>query len=140
MRIAERELKILQAKARHYEDLGLSITSRTSATGGSHQRGVSRVENAAIGLVDTMRSLDEQIRQYSRTIALAEKVIAQVPQEKYRQILSFRYLCGWSFRSISDEIGYKDQNSVYRAHGWALIEAQRILEKEGKQWKSFTDT
>ena len=79
-----------------------------------------------------MRTLEEQIRQYARTIALAEKVISQVPQEKYRQILTLRYLCGWSFRSISDELGYKDPNSVYRSHGWALMEAQKILGREDK--------
>jgi hypothetical protein len=42
-------------------------------------------------------------------------------------ILNYRYLCGWSYKSISDELKYNDPNSVYRAHGWALREAQKII-------------
>jgi len=55
-----------------------------------------------------------------------------VPQERYRQILTYRYLCGWTFRSISDELEYNDPNSVYRAHGWALHEAQTVLNRTVK--------
>lgn len=125
---AEKELKILQAKVRHFEDLGLTITSNTSAVGG-HQQGTSRVELAAIGKVDATADLDEEIKRYMALIARAEVVIRDIPQERYRQILNYRYLCGWSLRSISDELGYNDPNSVYRAHGWALTEAQKILNK-----------
>ena len=55
--------------------------------------------------------------------------------DKYRKILSYRYLCQWSFRSISDELKYDDPNSVYRAHGWALVKAQEILDRMEKEEK-----
>lgn len=122
----EKRLKVLLAKLRHFEELGLTITSNTSAVGG-HQAGTSRVELAAIGMVDSMRGLESEISQYSKLISEAQQVINQIPQEKFRDILTYRYLCGWSLQSISDQMGYKDRNSVYRAHGWALSEAQRIL-------------
>ena len=125
---AEKELKILKAKIRHFEDLGLTITSNTSAVGG-HQQGASRVELAAIGKVDATADLNKELRQYMALIARAEQVIRDIPQERYQQILNYRYLCGWSLRSISDELGYNDPNSIYRAHGWALTEAQKILNK-----------
>lgn len=123
---AERKLRILQAKLRHYEDLGLTITSHAGAVGG-HQAGLSRVELAAIGMVDSERYLTDQISGYLKQIKEAEAIIDRIPQEKYRQILTYRYLCGWSLSSISDELRYQDPNSIYRAHGWALAEAQRIL-------------
>ena len=126
---AETELKMLQARLRHYEDLGLSSTSNISASGG-HQKGNSRVEQAAIGIVDATKDLNDKIRHYSAIITRAEHVIGQIQQEKYRQILSYRYLSGWSFRSISDELKYSDPRSIYRAHGWALAEAQKILNRE----------
>jgi hypothetical protein len=63
-------------------------------------------------------------------IARAEQIIRNIPQEKYRMILNYRYLCGWSYKSISDELKYNDPNSVYRAHGWALREAQKIINKQ----------
>ena len=132
VRRAESELKMLNAKIRHYEDLGLTMTTNIGAVGGK-QRGSSRVEQAAVGIVDATRDLTELVRYYTGIIARAEQVIRQIQQEKYRQILNYRYLCGWSFRSISDELGYNDPNSVYRAHGWALSEAQKILNRMVKK-------
>ena len=130
VRRAEGELKSLRARLQHYQDLGLTITSSGGNMG--RQRGASRVEAAAVGSVDTFDSLQSRIREYSAIVKDAEKVIEQIHQERYRQILTFRYLCGWSFRSISDELEYNDPNSVYRAHGWALSEAQKILNREVK--------
>lgn len=129
VRIAENELKVLNAKLRHYEDIGFSMGGGTGMVG-SRQRGTSRVELAAIGAVDVFRDLHEQQKQYTAIIARAEQVIRGIRQDKYRQILNYRYLCGWSFKSISDELGYNDPNSVYRAHGYALHEAQMILSKQ----------
>ena len=128
---AESELKSLRARLAHYEDLGLTITSDTSAVGG-HQAGTSRVELAAVGMVDSMRALQDRISSYAARITEAEELINSIPQEKYRQILTYRYLCGWSFKSISDELRYTDPNSIYRAHGWALSEAQKIMRIRNK--------
>lgn len=130
VRRAEAELKLINAKMRHYEDIGLSIGVNLSAVPGSAHKGASRVELAACGAVDALRDLEQQKREFSAIVARAEHVIKMIQQERYRQILSYRYLCGWSFRSISDELHYTDPNSVYRAHGWALREAQRILDEQ----------
>ena len=129
VQIAEKELKILNAKLQHYEDIGLSIGG-SSGVIGNKSRGSSRVELAAIGAVDVFRALRDQQQEYMAIIARAEHVIRNIRQEKYRQILNYRYMCGWSFRSISDELKYNDPNSVYRAHGWALREAQMIINKQ----------
>ena len=129
---AERELKVLNAKVQHFEDLGLMITSNIGGIGGK-QRGASRTEAAAVGMLDSVSDLNKQIQEYTKLINKAERVIKQIPQEKYRLILTYHYLCQWSFRSISDELDYKDPNSVYRAHGWALSEAQKVLNKESKK-------
>lgn len=120
-------MKLLQARLRHFEDLGLTITSNTSAVGGHHS-GASRTEAAAVGTVDSFRELQDKIQAYLAVIAEAEKVIEAIKAEKFRKILTLRYICGWSFRSISDEIGYHDEKSVFRAHGYALMAAQKILD------------
>jgi hypothetical protein len=129
VRVAENELKVLNEKLRHYEELGMSI-SGTSGTIGNKQRGTSRVELAACGAVDASMDYEKQRREYMAIIRRAERIIDQIPQEKYRQILSYHYLCGKSLRWISDELDYTDPNSIYRAHGWALKEAQKILNKD----------
>lgn len=82
---------------------------------------------AAVGMVDAERALRGKIDGYLKRISEAEEIIDQISAERYRQILSLHYLCGMSLRSVSDELGYKDENSIYRAHGWALAEAQKIM-------------
>ena len=81
---------------------------------------------AAVGMVDVLSALAAQIEKHARIIQDAENLIARIPQEKYRQLLTLRYLAGMSWQSISDEMGYKDKNSVYRAHGYALIAAGKV--------------
>ena len=131
--IAERELKLLNAQISHYRDLGLSITGGSmDSPVVSHSRGSSRVEMAAMGIFDSTRKLEEQVREYTQIINEARQVIRQVPQDKYRQILTFHYLAGWSFRSISDELRYNDPKSIYTAHRWALEEAQKVLDRKGR--------
>ena len=128
---AEKELKLIRAKIRHYEDLGYSIIGGSmDSPVVSHSRGSSRVEAAAMGIFDATRALERQAEEYVVLIRRAEQMVAKIAQERYREILTFRYLCGWSWRSISDELGYKDEKSVYRAHGYALAEAQKILDRE----------
>lgn len=126
VRRAEKELKVLNAKLDHYKEIGLSIGG-SSGVIGNKQKGTSRVELAAIGAVDVFRDLEKEKAEYMAIIARAEQIIRNIPQEKYRMILNYRYLCGWSYKSISDELKYNDPNSVYRAHGWALREAQKII-------------
>ena len=127
---AEKELKLIRAKIRHYEDIGLSITGGSmDSPVVSHSRGSSRVEAAAMGIFDATRALEEKAKEYVAVIQRAERLIALLPQERYRQILTYRYLCGWSFRSITDELKYENPRSVYKAHGWALREAQKILNR-----------
>ena len=131
VRRAERELKIIKAKLEHYEDLGFSLGGAVGVIG-NKQRGSSRVEMAAIGKVDVLRDLVDQQTEYMAIIARAEEIIRQVPQEKYRLILTYLYLLGKSPKWISDELEYNDPNSVYRAKGWALWEAQQIMNKQEK--------
>ena len=88
---------------------------------------------AAIGKVDVLRDLVDQQREYMAIIARAEDIIRQVPQEKYRLILTYLYLLGKSPKWISDELEYNDPNSVYRAKGWALWEAQQIMNKQEQE-------
>jgi len=134
VKIAERELKLLNAQISHFRDLGLSITG-----GGmdspvvSHSRGSSRVETAAMGIFDSTQKLEQQVKEYTSVIAKAQRVVSMIPQDKFRQILTLHYLAGWSFRSISDELKYNDPKSVYKAHKYALDEAQIVLDKEKNQ-------
>ena len=132
---AERELRTLRAKLRHFEDLGLGgggVASGNASIRASTAS--SRVENAAIGIIDLTREIVAKIADFEALMRRAEKLIEKVPQENYRRILTLMYMCGMSFPGISDEMRYTDRNSVYRAHGWALVEFGKVMEssKGGK--------
>ena len=129
VRASEREIRLLNAQKRHYADIGFSISPQLTGMPGSGQRGASRVETAAVGMVDILADLEEQIARHAKIISEAKNLISRIPQEKYRQLLTLRYLAGMSWASISDEMGYQDRNSVYRAHGYALIEAKKARGK-----------
>lgn len=132
VRRAESELKLINAKLEHYEELGFPSGGIVSGTGNA-RKGTSRVELAACGAVDALRDLLDARRDFMGIITRAEGIIKMIPQEKYRKILSYRYLLGKSFRWISDELEYNDPNSIYRSHGWALAAAQRIINAQEKK-------
>ena len=134
IRNAERELKLIRAKIRHYQDIGYSITGGSmDSPVVSHSRGASRVETAAMGIYEATKALLEQETCYVSLITQAEQIVASVAKERYRQILTLRYMADWSWRSISDELGYKDPKSIFKAHGYALKAAQEVLDcKYGK--------
>ena len=133
IRSIERELKLLRARIRHFNDIGLSITGGTmDSPVVSHSRGSSRVETAAIGLYEAKSALEHQVEEYVIRIREAEQMVGFLANERYRQILTLRYLADWTWKSISDELGYRDPKSVYKAHGYALAAAQEILDKHLK--------
>ena len=130
IRAAERELKLIRAKIRHFQDIGYSITGGSlDSPVVSHSRGSSRVETAAMGIYEATKALLEQEKDYVSLITNAQDLVASVGKERYRQILTLRYMADWSWRSISDELGYHDPKSVYKAHGYALMAAQEIIDK-----------
>ena len=127
---AEREIRTIKARIRHYQEMGIASPGNMTNTPVSHSMGSSAVETAAVGIIDALGALNANLGAYEKIVGDAEKRIEKIPQENYRRILTLRYLCGMSFRSISDEMRYTDRKSVYRAHGWALLEMGKVLRSE----------
>lgn len=46
--------------------------------------------------------------------------IATLPDERYRTLLEYRYLCGWGWQRIADAMHY-DRTTIWRLHGEALL-------------------
>lgn len=124
---AEKELLVISAKKRHYLDLMQSIGAKISGTVVQTSNGASKTETAAIGLYEMTKLLEEKEKEYVELIKKAEELIAKLKQEKFRDILTYKYLCNWSWKSIRDQLDYKDEKSVYRCHGYALRELQKLM-------------
>lgn len=124
---AEDQLKLLTARLDHLREIGTTITSRISGMPGGHQT-ASKVESAVVGMADAEAGIRAEISHYSSIVKQAQHVIDLVPVKRYQAILTYKYLCGWSLKSISDQLRYEDPHSVYRAHGYALEAAQKVLD------------
>lgn len=126
VRIAEEMLKIVAAKKRHYQELATSIGVKL--TGMPHGGGnTSKVETSAVGIADLQAKLEREEAKYVKLVTEAEELINRLPQDRFRQLLTLRYLCNHSWKTIRDEMDYADEKSVFRCHGYALKALQEIM-------------
>lgn len=126
VRKAEGELEMLAARKRHYQDLILHMGASPDADRVQH--GISsKTETVAVGLVSLTEKINLKMAEYEKVVTEAEALIKKLPQEKFQKVLTFRYLCGHSWKLIQDELDYGDAKSVFRCHGYALKELQKLL-------------
>lgn len=106
----------------HYEDLARSIGVNLTGMPGQHG-GTSKVETAALGLADLYQQLGEQLALYTAMVERAQAIIDQMHTERYKTLLTERYinLCSWP--EVTRRIGYRDEKSVFRAVRFAMNEA-----------------
>ena len=121
------ELQLLENKKASYLELATGAGSGLSSVPTTRTKEGSRVENAAVRIADLTTGLDEQAGVYIELIKQAEALINKIPQIKYREVLSYRYLCRYSWKTIQEKMGYTDSSSVYHAHGFALSALQRLM-------------
>lgn len=126
---AQKEIKLLNGRRAHYIEMATSLSGMSEVYIRSTEKR-SRTEAAAIGLVEVADKLGEQGERYLAQVRNAEEIIARLEKPRHRQLLTLRYIEGLSWRSVSDEMGYKDPQSVYRVHGWALLAAEKILREK----------
>lgn len=123
---AEKRLYLIRQKRAHWEEMATRMSGISDVKIRSTDMH-SPTEDAATRLADLSRELDEEEARYTALVQEAQKVIDHLPQEKFRQVLTLRYLCGHSWKTIWDEMDYHGEKSVYRVHGWALQAAQQWI-------------
>lgn len=124
---AETELRFIAEQRQHFADLAASVGGGIAKATLDKPSGGSRVETAAIGLADLLTALDVKQREYAAIVRKAQELIAKLPQQNHRVILTMRYIMNCSWQHIGEFLHYKDPKSVYRVHGWALQELQKLL-------------
>ena len=128
-RSAEQDIKRLESVIDHYRAVSSAKSVKLDAVRVQTSISSSRVEEAAICIVDSDKLLESEIKEYRQIVRDAEKVIKKISQDRFRQILSLHYLVGMSLADVGSRLGYNDRNSIYRAHGWALAAAQKVLDE-----------
>ena len=127
-RSAERDIRRLERMIDHYTAVGTSISSKWGGLGGRSTNISSKVETAVLGAVEAQIGISEELGRYRQIVLEAERVISRVPQERFREILTLHYLAGMNLTDVARTMGYKYTENLYRAHGWALREAQKIID------------
>lgn len=102
------------------------VSGRAARTDGMPRGGTGSAGSTFFDWTDTVLKIDEMERALDKDIdrlidlkrEIAE-VIAAVPDMRYRTLLEYRYLCGWSWARIARAMHY-GEDWVRHAHGWAL--------------------
>lgn len=126
---AAHEIKDLELQLDHYRDMIGGVSARLSPIVTS-KNNHSRVEDIALNLAEIESDITDRMFTYTERIKAAGAIVAQLKSYRQRQVLTLRYLCGHSWKTITDEMGYSEPKSVYRMHGWALISAQKVLDQQ----------
>ena len=127
---AEHELKLIAEKRRHFTDLAMAIGANMGKAVITKPSCVSKTETAAVGLVYLKQKLDKKEQEYTALVDKAEEMIDQLPQDNFRAVLTYKYLCGNSWKTIRDKMGYKDEKSAIRCNGYALSALQGLMNEE----------
>lgn len=127
-RSAERDIRRLESMRDHYIAVGATKTAQIGGIGSRTINNSSKVERAVIGAIEAEIGISEELGRYRAIIAEAENVISRIPQERFREILTLHYLSGMALADIARSMGYKHTENLYRAHGWALSAAQKIID------------
>ena len=86
----------------------------------------SGIESKAARLVTVQKELELKIVDYHEMRARIETQIASLPDKRYRDILTYRYVDQLSLREIADVMGYT-YDWVRHVHGIALLEVGTII-------------
>lgn len=118
----------LHERQRRYTTLAERMTASYSGMPGG-KRQASRVEEYACKAADLARELDRRIDDYVDLVREAEQLIAQLRDDRYRDVLTFRYLNGWRFPRVARAMGY-DRKYTYRLHEQALRALEAFVGKK----------
>lgn len=119
-REAVRDYRLARDKANAYGQLlmGGKAVSYDS-DGGTHERKGNPVENAYCCLADYEAEADRLLQEMNAARQRAESLIASVPEQSQREVLTRRYIIGQRWEDIAVSMNYSRQH-VTRLHGYAL--------------------
>jgi 3-methyladenine DNA glycosylase/8-oxoguanine DNA glycosylase len=116
----DKDINALLERRERYEAMAMRRTGVYSGGLPGTQRRNSSVETYACKLVDLAREIDRKIDRYVDLTREAEALIEAISDIRYRRILKYRYLNGWSWEEIARSMGYDNMKWLWRLHGFAL--------------------
>ena len=120
----------MKARRQHIHDLALGGPGLSSSGVRSPSGNHSKIESAVVRMLDMDARIDRELAACYALMDEAERLIQQVPGELYQSLLSMRYVSCMRWEIISRKLNYSTTH-VFRLHGLALREADRILRTRG---------
>lgn len=110
----------INARLERIARLRALVNGRAARTDGMPRGGTGIDWTDTVVKIDEMeRALDKDIDRLIDLKREIAEVIAAVPDMRYRTLLEYRYLCGWSWRRIARTMNYSEDWTRH-AHGRAL--------------------
>ena len=121
-------INALIERQRRCRELAERRTAVYRDTPGGGRRCSSSVEEYVVKIIDLEREIDRRIDEYVDLTREIETAIDRIDDDRYRDILRFRYINGWSWERIAREMHY-DRRQITRLHGLALLEIEKRCPK-----------
>ena len=136
---AREKLRLLQEERERYEQLATTLSGSMGETMIRSTDNHSRVESSAIRLAEITERIEAEADKYTQLLEQARSIIGEISTLRHRQVLTLRYLCGYSWTAIQERMGYSDKKSAFRVHGWALVAAQQVMDKYSSTFTQNVD-
>lgn len=119
-RVAERDYRLARDKTNAYRQLiACGKAVRYGSDGSTHERKGNPVENAYCCLADYSAEEERLLQELISVRHRAEKLIAFVPDQAQREVLTRRYIIGQRWEDIAVCMNYSLRR-IYQLHGYAL--------------------
>lgn len=130
--VAQRELERLKLQREKLLVLAGPATAQIKETVSHGNLPSSRVEICVESLDELDHLYIERTTSWMDLIREADRIIMQIKKPRQREVLQLRYMCGLKWEEIREKMEYSDVRSVHKMHGWALAEADRVIESHGR--------
>lgn len=125
----KRDIKRLMEERQRWEDLALKITPNYSDTPVSGSAGAGKIQTAIEQIEEWESELDRMISEQLKLRKEIEATISKVKTKEYQTLLRLRYINGFTWERVSEEMHYGYQ-WTHKLHRRALEEMQEAMESD----------
>lgn len=130
IRTSKVRLDHLKQEEQDLRELATRIAPIMSETGGGGGGYRDRIGDTVQKIVDVQFEIADEIRECTRLRRRIERQIGKLKKAEQQEVLHKRYVLMQDWQTIADSMNYTYAGTV-KLHGRALVEFQRIVEREG---------
>lgn len=127
LRTIDREINAMLDHRQDIIDLACKITSCPNPNKVQTNRQFSKVEDAGIKLAEYSREIDAKVDELVDLKREAETYINQLVDNRFRQIILYRYIYNWAWEKICGAIHY-ESSRMFELHGYAILAFEKIYQ------------